>query len=87
MKATNLLLDSQTTITSALKDTRIMSSAVKLQISGSQTGQWDYLRGCEKARGQQGGAEGVLQNAKMCNNYLLFDYELKPKFKKSYQEF
>jgi hypothetical protein len=29
----------------------------------------------------------VLQNAKMCNNYLLFDYELKPKFKKSYQEF
>jgi hypothetical protein len=30
----------------------------------------------------------VLQNAEMCNNYLLlFDYELKPKFKKSYQEF
>jgi hypothetical protein len=30
----------------------------------------------------------VLQNVEMCNNYLLlFDYELKPKFKKSYQEF
>jgi hypothetical protein len=31
------------------------------------------------------GAQGAL---KMCNNYLLVsDYELKPKFKKSYQEF
>jgi hypothetical protein len=38
--------------------------------------------------GQNGGAEGVLQNAEMCNNYLLlFDYELKPIFKELYQEF
>jgi hypothetical protein len=30
----------------------------------------------------------VLQNAEMCSNYsLLFGYELKPKFKKSYEEF
>jgi hypothetical protein len=30
----------------------------------------------------------VLRNADMCNNFLLlFGYELKPEFKKSYQEF
>jgi hypothetical protein len=51
-------------------------------------GLWGYLGERLGTRGQQGGAEGVLQNAEMYNNYLLlFDYELKPKFKKSHQEF
>jgi hypothetical protein len=43
--------------------------------------------GVVRGKGAARGAEGVLRNVEMSNNYLLlFNYELKPKFKKSHQK-